>query len=1099
MNITLESHLKEISEEEGNKLYSNWMVIKEELCNKLETVSSYFQHFSIHNSTHSKEICNNVERFLGPDRIEKLSPTDTWLLLMAFYSHDVGMALKYEDIVNTFEKQKFKEELKKLINENNVELKEAAERVLVFEKENEKLKPVQGKALDIFRDVQMIIEEHYRKGHATRSAKYIGAFLDEKYSIINSRIIELLKKICIAHQEDIENIKQLHYEENGLFQDYVHPRFVAGMLCLGDLLDMDTNRFSKYGLESASSLSYESNLHLEKHRALKHFLIKPSGIEIEIDSPSMEVHRVAREWVQWIDETVDYLILKWSCIAPNNFGNPPKITYKKLLIKGSDLFNEYADLKFTIDRIKVFELLQGANIYEDKFVCIREVIQNAVDSSLIQLWKDVNIVKEKKFENKCNSKITAIIKFWETLQVDNEEIALENLKKFGAYPINVSIYIDDETERVAIDVSDKGTGISKKDLENMAIIGSKKDKITDKDIMESMPGWLKPSGQFGLGLQSIFLISDKFEMITKYNDEPGKKIIFESGRNNKGYITVEACDKNERGTTVRIYIDESKIEETDINIDKLSIKLKPKNKWIMDFIINKAKNNQFIGEKNLYVKEISKIDMKNYFNISINKFGKSNLFDNKENIITGNRLFPSDNNVKYLLENGELTFPIIDSKEKFVFTYFEHKSKCMCKIEFMEPTIKSQKDGDEIVQELLLYNSIGYLNGGAIYFKNVFVCNVNQVIYDKLKYVFQYFKLSLNILDNKADEFLEINRNAIKGNYRGQFLDTLMKILKKAFLALHDNLIENKLSSKYEYLIIIYQLIKFFKIETERFTELYKEKMEGYLYEEIFAQDKCSVFDESCDLKERNRTFSELLNDNIKSLYLIKDEGYDEDIQIEKKYLDLIDKNVIEEVKMEDGIQQEGYYMNVGFCGDKLISYEYISSTIVKFQNDFYYLKELKPLVIKQIREYDEISLISAFIEVSKNKKREMIAMKIFENLVIENIDKERIEYVIKLPFNDKHYEKVINSIKYKSESFDNKAFKGDVINTEYFAYLVEYVSDKTNLCNAIIKESYCVLIDRYLDLLINTVKEKNGPYTDFVRALVFSEEKESIFSYTRG
>jgi hypothetical protein len=396
MGITLESYLKEVSEREGSKLYSNWMVIKEELCNKLETVSSYFQHFSLHNATHSKEICNNIERFLGEDRIRKLSPTDVWLLLMAFYSHDVGMALKYNDIVNTFEEQKFKEELKELIEGNNTELKKAAERILAFEKENNNLKPIQGKALDIFRDVQLIIEEHYRKGHAARSADYIGEFLDEKYSLINPRIIELLKKVCIAHQEDIKNIEKLHYEENGLFQDYVHPRFVAGMLCLGDLLDMDTNRFSKYGLEAASTMASESKLHLEKHRALKHFLIKPNGIEIEMDSPSMEVHRVARDWVHWIDETIDYLTLKWSCIAPRDFGNPPKIAYKKLLVKGSDLFNEYADLKFTIDQSKALELLQGANIYKDKFVCIREVIQNAMDSSLIQLWKDINIKKKKR-------------------------------------------------------------------------------------------------------------------------------------------------------------------------------------------------------------------------------------------------------------------------------------------------------------------------------------------------------------------------------------------------------------------------------------------------------------------------------------------------------------------------------------------------------------------------------------------------------------------------------------------------------------------------------------------------------------------------------
>ncbi|MBB6625167.1 hypothetical protein H7E67_17265 [Clostridium gasigenes] len=1085
MNITLESHLKEVSKEDGNKLYSNWMVIKEELCSKLETVSSYFQHFSLHNATHSNEICNNIERFLGAERIKMLSATDTWLLLMAFYSHDVGMALKYDDIVNTFEEKKFKEELKELINGNNVDIKEAAERVLAFEKENDNLKPVKGKALDIFRDVQLIIEEHYRKGHATRSANYIEKFLDGKYSMINSRMIELLKKICLSHQEDINNIEQLHYEENGLFQDYVHPRFVAGMLCLGDLLDMDTNRFSKYGLEAASTLAYESKLHLEKHRALKHFLIKPSGIEIEMDSPFMEVHRVARDWVQWIDETIDYLTLKWSCIAPKGFGNPPKITYKKLLIKGRDLFNEYADLKFTIDQSKALELLQGANIYKDKFVCIREVIQNAVDSSLIQLWKDINIEKKKKTLeeiNECNkicnetlkyskvkeynSETIAIINFWEKLKIDKEyeEKIYENIKKFEEYPIDVCIYIDDK-ERVTIEVSDKGPGISNRALESMAKIGAKKDKRTDKDVIKSMPGWMKPSGQFGLGLQSIFLIADKFEMITKCNDEPGKRIVFESGKNNKGYITVEANDKNERGTTVRVCIDESKISVSDIKIDELSLKLKPKYEWIMEFIIEKAKKNQFIGESNNN-KYISNIEMKNYFKIDINKD-----INNKEKVITNEYFFSDKDLIKCLSENEELI--IIEENESLSYRYFDREFNCLCEVNFVKPIIY-EKEGNKIIGYYDDGDARSLIDGG-IYFKNVFVCNLSNVIRRKTaKDIFKYFNLSLNMLDNKADNLLEISRNSIKDNYKNKFYKILMNVLKKFFQNMHNYILKNGISSKNEYLIIIYQILRDLEIDTYEFQNKYQKSLEEFLYERgIYANDKIGG----------GFTFAEISSNTLKMLYPI--EGYNiGHREIKKEYLELIDKNVIQEISNEDIAHQEieynKYFVGGRFYGNSIISYNVKTIKIGLLNNKFYYIDEFEPLIISPMQlltEYDDINLINEFINVTKEKQREIIALGNFGSLVIEN--------VIKLPFKDEQYAEVSESIKEnKTEYFDKNAFKKDVISTEYFNYLVEYVSNKKNLSSDSVRQSYNVFIDKYLTLLIN-LEENSNPYKKFIKSIL--------------
>ncbi|EHJ00363.1 hypothetical protein CDLVIII_3814 [Clostridium sp. DL-VIII] len=1100
MSITLESYLKEVSEREGSKLYSNWMVIKEELCNKLETVSSYFQHFSLHNATHSKEICNNIERFLGEDRIRKLSPTDVWLLLMAFYSHDVGMALKYNDIVNTFEEQKFKGELKELIEGNNTELKKAAERILTFEKENNNLKPIQGKALDIFRDVQLIIEEHYRKGHAARSADYIGEFLDEKYSLINPRIIELLKKVCIAHQEDIKNIENLHYEENGLFQDYVHPRFVAGMLCLGDLLDMDTNRFSKYGLEAASTMANESKLHLEKHRALKHFLIKPNGIEIEMDSPSMEVHRVARDWVHWIDETIDYLTLKWSCIAPNDFGNPPKIAYKKLLIKGSDLFNEYADLKFTIDQSKALELLQGANIYKDKFVCIREVIQNAMDSSLIQLWKDIDIKKKKKKLEEVNErdkicretlkcekyneigkrdlKTEAIIDFWENLRVDEkyQEKLTEEAKRFNEYPIEVSVYFDEE-DKVTIEVSDKGTGISNIALKSIANIGTKKDKRNDRDIIESMPGWLKPSGQFGLGLQSIFLISDKFEMITKSHDEPGKKIIFENVNNNTGYITVEPNNRHERGTTVKIHIDEAKIEASDFQTDELSFKLKDKKDFIMELILSKAKNNQFIGELG---ENDSSFDIKNYFYVNIHKIDK---FNQKEDIPSNKSLF-SDNSLGCFLENGELQITTINSQEKLVFEYFERENKSLCKIAFVLPEIENREEGE------LFKFTIKSGELCELYYKNVFVCE----LYSDSKYMFdrqemKYFKFSLNLFDNKADSILEISRNAIKENYRTEFSKVVRHTLINVFQAINNNLIEKRIELEEYNLTILYQLFKFFGINTDKFIETYRNKLWKFSFVEKFYRHN---FDNPGHI-ELNTTIDEIFKAKYKIIEAVKDRYYVTNSF--RDFLDKIDDKKVEKINIKDvadNILEVKKYLNgITFDGDSLISHSLIASKIVKLNNEFYNLYEFAPFIISEnqvLPMYDEIYLIDLFVKISKEKEREMIGLENFKNLVIEKFEDYRLKYIIKLPFKDEHYDKVIDSIK-KDLSFDKSMFKKEVVNTDYFNCLVDYVSSKKKLHSDEIRHAYEKLIDKYMELLIKP-DEKDNPYKEFVKCLVDANEE---------
>ena len=190
---------------------------------------------------------------------------------------------------------------------------------------------------------------------------------------------------------------ELPYKSNGIIDDYMHPRFIASMLCIGDLLDLDTDRFNEESLKSSSPMPESSKLHMLKHKSIEHFLVEPNGIEIISNSNSIEVYRIMRDWTKWIKDICIYLSINWSQIAPNGFERAPYLKRCDLLVDNSTKWLQYADLKFSITNKKAFELLQGAGIYRNKFVCFREIIQNSIDATLLRIWN--NECSDKKLDD----------------------------------------------------------------------------------------------------------------------------------------------------------------------------------------------------------------------------------------------------------------------------------------------------------------------------------------------------------------------------------------------------------------------------------------------------------------------------------------------------------------------------------------------------------------------------------------------------------------------------------------------------------------------------------------------------------------------------
>ena len=564
-NYTLEKHLKSLCSEDSDYelLYSIWDLNKKNLTQGLSLISSTYPHYSTHDISHSLTIINNIQCLLGADRIKLLGATDTFLILMACLTHDIGMILTYKIIEEEWQKDNFKEILKTYANSNDVIIAKAAQ--LLLEK-GYIVKQSQDHfnwALEIKNAVTILTAEIFRNKHAKQSAEYLLAneefkrLADNYYSEqLPSRFIDLLAKIALLHGENFDELmSRLYLNATGYKGDYIHPRFIACMIRLGDLLDFDSNRFNMFSMASIKEVPDESILHQQKHAAVRHLLISPTSIEAEVDCPNENVYRIARNWFDWLEEEVNNQSREWSNIAPQDLGGLPPIISKdsiRILYRGIQAKPDLLNLKFVMSQKKIFDILRGGGIYKEPgFAFIREIVQNAFDASKLQLWSDI---ESGMYDLYFNNKTIESIAF-------PDDIAQSI---YNQYPINLTIkWLDETKETIRVECTDRGTGISEATLLRMTkhVGDSHRHDQNYNNNYTNMPYWLRPTAAFGIGLQSIFFVAKTFEVQTAFPGEKAKRIIFRSAADDQYCSIVEEDITRKRGTTIIVDIKKERFPE----------------------------------------------------------------------------------------------------------------------------------------------------------------------------------------------------------------------------------------------------------------------------------------------------------------------------------------------------------------------------------------------------------------------------------------------------------------------------------------------------------------------------------------------------------
>ena len=523
MNFIEQIFRNKAKDEGCSILVSKWNYDSTLIPEALETIPLIFPHFSKHNKSHSETILNNIVNVLGKNVIEQLSSTDLWLILEAAYCHDLGMVITTEMINAALHDGSFFKYFRSVLADPFHEMYKYA---AFYDIKDGKLVLKQNDfSLMMYDSVRFLMSDYFRSRHADNSLKAITntdsvLALDLPKAIVPSRLINMMGAVCRSHTLSFDEVMLLPQVENGIATDMAHPRFVACLLRLGDILDIDNNRFSDVFIKTISEMPELSQLHKDKHLSITHLRIDSKYIEVNAKCKSPRVAKVTKDWFSWIKEEVNNQTLRWNTIVPDDIScYLPTISHLDIEIEGYDNLSTIEMPQFTIDVNKALELLQGKNFYKDPFDSIRELLQNAVDSTLLKLYE--------------------LYKDTEVIRNGIDDSFLDAAKLF---PIHVEVRRDSQGI-IQVSISDKGVGISKQQLKFLSNTGSSSKNVFKQDIIRNMPEWMRPSGVFGIGFQSIFLLTDRVDIETKdfFTDECISIEMYNPRSKMKGDIYIKPC------------------------------------------------------------------------------------------------------------------------------------------------------------------------------------------------------------------------------------------------------------------------------------------------------------------------------------------------------------------------------------------------------------------------------------------------------------------------------------------------------------------------------------------------------------------------------
>lgn len=377
-------HSKKLEDTEFWKVYktkinsdarrSLWVKeIYEVAVNYLLDVRKTFPNYTLHDETHILNVLDAVGGLLG-DQISRLSAGEMELLILAASLHDLGMVYTEEEKKRYYQEE---EACSKFLRTYRPELLGCSVEEWKAEDQQWYLR-----TLHPFRLWDVLENEQWSE-------------------LFKNAPLEIVPKACIlavcqAHGEKPEELhsnKKLEY----LAAEDVDPLFCALLLRLGDLLDFDDTRAPKV-LYSYVACNEKSREEWDKHQASAGFRYPPTpsrdDLPYKARCTNPGVEHAVRDFLDWIDEELGNCFnLQKYCRA----GWRQEFPFPRAVMREEIESDGYmsGDFCLTMDQTQILELLTGENLYDHSDVFVRELLQNAIDATLLRGEMEPDFVPEK--------------------------------------------------------------------------------------------------------------------------------------------------------------------------------------------------------------------------------------------------------------------------------------------------------------------------------------------------------------------------------------------------------------------------------------------------------------------------------------------------------------------------------------------------------------------------------------------------------------------------------------------------------------------------------------------------------------------------------
>jgi molecular chaperone HtpG len=487
--------------------------IKDKVAQILQLIGrdSLFREYTLHDISHVDEMLCILDWLIPTKTQQVMTPADWLLIVLSVYFHDVGMLVtkaEFEARSQSGFPTFCEDEL--FAGDEGIEYRS---KVLAL-----------GAEAD-----QFLYEEFVRRYHADRIADWINgranvhqgvstATATEVTSVLSALPREFradLSLVCQSHHlADLANLAKYKISQpyGNSDAETANVHYAALLLRSADLLHINANRTPSVMFRLIDPQDPVSQREWAKQSSVRRVRPKKAvgGDVRSSDEPSQDTIEVFATFQEangffgltsFLRYAEDQLIQTsdWARMAAEQQDAPYVLPWRRIddtEVTATGFLPE--KLGFSLDQDRILDLLTGHTLYGDSDVVIREVVQNALDATRLQMMLDGQ-PSEK-----------GIVKIhWAS------------------------------TSRT-LTIRDNGTGMSQSVIErNLLRAGA---SLYQEDTFKRQHPDFSPISRFGIGVLSTFMIADRVEITTcSPDDEEARHLTLRSVH---GRYLVQLLDKS---------------------------------------------------------------------------------------------------------------------------------------------------------------------------------------------------------------------------------------------------------------------------------------------------------------------------------------------------------------------------------------------------------------------------------------------------------------------------------------------------------------------------------------------------------------------------